>query len=50
MQRAEGQIREMLGEQDLAQFFVRARALNGRRTANNADGSSAAAPNSVPTD
>jgi hypothetical protein len=51
MQRAEGQIREMLGEQKTAQFFnfVRER-WSGGGMANNADGSAAGAPNSVPTD
>ncbi len=50
MQRAEGQIREMLGEQKTAQFFnfVRER-WSGGETAMNGDGSSVA-PNSVPTD
>jgi len=50
IQRAEGQIREMLGEQKSPQFFdfVRERWSNGE-TANNANNSTAA-PNSVPTD
>ena len=51
MQRAEGQIREMLGEQKTAQFFnfVRER-WSGGEMANNADGSAAGVPNSVPAD
>jgi lipoprotein-anchoring transpeptidase ErfK/SrfK len=51
MERAEGQIREMLGEQKMVQFFnfVRER-WSGGETAMNADGSSVATPNSVPTD
>jgi hypothetical protein len=52
MQRAEGQIRQMLGEQKTVEFFnfVRER-WSGGEMANNAGGSSAAAtPNSVPTD